>query len=211
VETHDTPLMGDLEVHAKLAKGDLPARRFDPSGTTILVDNVVNRNLSEKKQEKLDPWYCKVGLERGGIVFGKPLAVDGRVTIDMHDTRPIEGLLKKLDAGPRWLGLAPNIKNVHGTLDVMLGAGFFAFEDLSMTGDGFEALGWIDVRNKTSNGRLFVRFKSVMAGVSFDDGKSKIHLSKPRTWFEEQPTGPETSLSPRGVERAEAASASDHN
>ncbi len=191
LESHDTPLMGDLEVHLILAKGDLPSKRFDPSGTTVLLDKIVNRNLSEKKQEKLDPWYCKVGLARGDIILGKPLTVDGKVTIEMYDTRPIMRLLKKLDAGPGWLSLAPTIKNVDGSVDLSLGAGHFAIDDLALTGDGFESLGWMDVRNKKSNGRLFVRFKSVMAGVSFDDGKSKVHLSKPRQWFEGQPKGPE--------------------
>jgi hypothetical protein len=191
LETQDTPLMGDLEVHMILAEGDLPSKRFDPSGTTILLNKIVNKNLSEKKQEKLDPWYCKVGLEKGDITFGKPLAVNGSVTIDMYDTRPIEGLLKKTGVGPKWLGLALTIKNVNGALDVSLGKGYVAFDDLVMTGNGFESLGWMDVRNRMANGRLFVRFKSVMAGVSFDDGKSKIHLSNPRKWFEDQPMGPE--------------------
>jgi len=59
-----------------------------------------------------------------------------------------------------------------------------------MTGDGFEALGLMHVENKKVDGRLFARFKAVMAGVSLDQGKAKIHLSKPRKWFEAQPKGP---------------------
>jgi len=196
LETQDTPLIGDLEVHVFLAEGDLPGKRFDPSGTTILLDRIVNKNLPERKQEKLDPWYCKIGLEKADITFGKPMALDGSVTVEMYDTRPIEGLLKKTGVGPRWLGLAPTIKNVNGGSDVSLGNGYFALDDLTMTGDGFEALGWMDVRNKISNGRLFVRFKSVMAGVSFNEGRSTIHLSKPRKWFEEQPAGPDSNHPP---------------
>jgi hypothetical protein len=196
LETHDTPLTGGLEVHLNLAEGDLPTKRFDLAGTTLIVDKIVNTTLSDKKQEKLDPWFVKVGIGQGTITFGRPLTVDASVMIDMYDTRPIMGLLKKLDAGPGWLGLAPTIKNVNGALNVNLGKGYFAFDDLVMTGDGFESMGWMDARNKKSNGRLFIRFKSVMAGVSFDEGKSKIQLSKPRKWFEEQPTGPEADTSP---------------
>jgi hypothetical protein len=196
LETHDTPLMGDLEVHANLAKGDLANRRFDPSGTTVLLDKIVNRNLSGKKQEKLASWFCKVGLAKGDLVFGKPLTVDGNVTIEMYDTRPIIRLLKTLDAGPGWLSLAPTIRNVDGSVDVRLGAGHFAIDELALTGDGFEAMGWMDARNKKTNGRLFVRFKSIMAGVSLIEGKSKVHLSKPRKWFEEQPTGPAAEAPP---------------
>ena len=121
--------------------------------------------------------------------FGKPLTATGTVNIKMHDTRPVMALLKKLGAGPGWLSMAPNIKNVAGTLDVDLQQDYLAFDGLSMAGDGFETLGWMHVDTKKTDGRLFVKFKSVMAGVSIDDGKTKIHLSKPRKWFDEQPKG----------------------
>ncbi len=190
LETKDTPLVGNLEVHAKLAEGDLAAKHFDFSGTTIRLDRITNKELNEKKQEKLEAWFCDVELQQGEITFGKPLAAKGTVKIKMHDTRPIMALLKQLKAGPGWLSLAPNIKNIDGTLDVNVQQDYLAFDELSMDGDGFEALGWMHVDTKKTDGRLFVRFKSVMAGVSIVDDKTKIHLSKPRKWFEEQPKGP---------------------
>jgi hypothetical protein len=211
LESHGTALMGDLQVHTNLAQGDLPNRRFDLAGTTVLLDKIVNRDLSEKKQTKLDAWYCKVGLEKGDITFGRPLSLDGSVTLEMHDTRPIVGLLKKVGAGPKWLGVAPTIKNVGGSLDVSLGKDYLTVDDLAMTGDGFEALGWIDAMNKKTNGRLFVRFKSVMAGVALDEGKSKIHLSKPRKWFEEQYRVSESGPTPHDAAPERAASSADHD
>ncbi len=196
MESRDTPLSGDLEVHAKLTDGDLASKHFDFAGTTLRLDKIVGQGLSEKKQEKLEAWFCAVELERGEITFGKPMALGGRVKIEMHDTRPIMALLKQLAAGPKWLSLAPNIKNVDGVLDVDIREDVVAFDDLSMTGNGFEALGWMHVDNKKTDGRLFVRFKAVMAGVSMIESKTKIHLSKPRKWFEEQPKGPVANTSP---------------
>ncbi len=189
----DTPLVGDLEVHANLAEGDLPAKTFDLSGTTIRLDKIVSMRLPDKKQEKLDPWFLSVALGKGDITFGKPMAVDGSAKIEMYDTRPVIALLKRLGIGPSWLSKAPNIKDVDGALDVSVGNGSLAFSDLNMTGEGFEALGWVDIRDKKADGRIFVRFKSVMAGVGLDQGKTKIHLSKPRKWFDEQPKGPQSS------------------
>lgn len=192
IDSRDTPLMGDLEVHANLAEGDLPAKRFNLTGTTIRVDKIVNRELSDKKQGKLDPWFCSIGLDKGDVTFGKPMTVDGDVTIEMYDSRPVIALLKGLGTGPKWLSLAPNIKNVAGTLGVGISKGHLAFDDIDLTGDGFEALGWVDVENKKADGRLFVKFKSVSAGVSLDQGKAKVRLAKPRAWFEEQPKEPGT-------------------
>jgi hypothetical protein len=189
LETKDTPLVGDLKVHAKLAEGDLPAKHFNLEGTTIRLDRITNKELTEKKQKKLEAWFCDVELQQGEITFGTPLAAKGTVKIKMHDTRPIMALLKQLGAGPGWLSMAPTIKNIDGSLDVNVQQNYLAFDELSMDGDGFEALGWMHVDTKKTDGRLFVRFKSVMAGVSIDDDKTKIHLSKPRKWFENQPKG----------------------
>ena len=87
LETHDTPLLGDLEVHANLAEGDLPAKHFDLSGTTILLDKIVDKELSEKKQEKLDPWYCKVGIDEGQHHL-RQTDDSGRERLDHHVRHP---------------------------------------------------------------------------------------------------------------------------
>jgi hypothetical protein len=190
LRTKEVPFRGDFELHANLTKGDLPAKHFDFSGTTLRLDNIVNEQLSEKKQGKLDAWFCEVEIGNGDLTVGKPLAADGDLRLKMHGSRPVMALLKGFGVGPGWLSMAPNIRDIDGTLKLRIGDGLLAFKDLDMTGDGFEALGWMHVKNKKAEGRLFARIKAVMAGVSMDGGKPKIHLSKPRKWFEEQPKGP---------------------
>ena len=130
---------------------------------------------------------------KGKLTIGKPLSAHGDLRLKMHDSRPVMALLKDFGAGPKWLSMAPNIIDIDGTLKLSIGKGLLAFRDLDMTGDGFEALGWMHVEDKKAEGRLFAKFKAVMAGVSIDGGKAKIHLSKPRKWFEEQPKGPVAS------------------
>ena len=191
VKSGDTRFFGDLEVHANLAEGKLPAKQFDLSGTTLRLDDIVDETLPEKKQEKLEAWYCDVEVQQGEVAFGKPLAADGRIRITMYDTRPIKAMLKKLGAGPKWLSMAPNIKDVDGTMDLDIRKGYLAFDDLVMTGDGLEVLGWMHVQDKKADGRIFAKFKAVATGVALNQGKAKIHLFKPRKWFEEQPKGPE--------------------
>ena len=64
---------GDLEIHAKLARGDLPDKRFDFSGTTLLLDSVVDTSLSEKQQEKLDAWFCDLEVGEGELDLHLPV------------------------------------------------------------------------------------------------------------------------------------------
>jgi hypothetical protein len=184
IEASGVPLNGDLEVHARLDEGDLPEKSFDFTGTTIRLDNVVGRDLSEKQEERLEAWFCEVELLEGKAVFAKPLEGAGRVRLKMFDTRPVKALLKELDAGPKGLALAPNIKEVDGTLRIDFGKDRMAVDELDLTGKKFDALGWLHIRDKKADGRLFIRYGVIAAGIALDQGKSKIHISKPRRWFE---------------------------
>ena len=185
-----TPLVGDLEVHANLAGGDLQAKRFDLAGTTILVDEIIDPNLSERRQERLEEWTGEAKFVSGVVTFGRPIEATGRVDLTMSDSRPVLGLLKQLDVGPGWIAMAPNISNIASTVDLDVGPGSLALDNLEMTGDGLEVLGWLHLQGKKADGRIFVRFKSVAAGVGIDGGKAKITLKKPRQWFEEQGPAP---------------------
>ena len=186
LEAKDVPIYGDLEVHASLKEGDLPAKSFDLSGTTIRLDDIVDQELSERKQKKTESWFCDVELQQGTVTFGKPMTARGRLGLKMHDTRPLVAMLKDLGVELKALSLMPNVKGIDGTMGVDFGKGYIEVEDLNLTGKGLEVLGWIHIRDKKANGRLFTKYGIVAAGVALDEGKAKVHLSKPRKWFEEE-------------------------
>lgn len=192
LEAKGTPLFGDFEVHANLAEGDLVSRRFDLTGTTLRLDDIIDRRHSGDEVEKRDAWFCEVSLVQGNVTVGKPLSADGRVDVKMYDSRPVVALLKELDTGPKWMSLLPVIKDVGGEADVAVGEGLLAFSDLDFTGKGFQALGWVEIRDKKADGRIYVKYKALAAGVSLDQGKAKVHISKPKKWFEAQPKGPDS-------------------
>ena len=190
LETRGTDLSGDFEVHANLAEGDLVSRQFDLSGTTLRLDDILDRDQRGDIEAKREAWFCDVGLISGDVTLGRPLSANGRVDVKMYDTRPVVALLKELGTGPKWLPMLPIIKEVGGEADVAVGAGQMAFSDLNFMGEGLQALGWIHILEKKADGRVFVKYKAVAAGISLDQGKAKVHVSKPKKWFEEQPKGP---------------------
>jgi hypothetical protein len=186
MQSGDVPLFGDLEVHATLAEGDLAARRFDLSGTTIRVDDVVDPELSDKKQQKLKPWFCDVELGQGVFTFGKPITAHGRARVKMHDIRPLVSLLQDLSGKLKWLSLMPNVKNIDGTMEIGFGDGLVSIENLTLTGKDLEVLGWTHIRDKKADGKIFVSYGIFAAGVAIDQGKRKVILAKPRKWFDGQ-------------------------
>jgi hypothetical protein len=186
VSARGVPVRADLGVHATLTQGDLPANRFEIAEATITVDKVVNEGLEQKKQEKLGPWWCSLKLTNGALTFGRPLTASGEVAVKMRDTRPVVNLINEFSTPPKWLSLLPEIENVDGTMIFNMDGTTTAVRDVDITGHSLHILGWMQLAHKKANGRVYVKYKGVAAGIGLEDGKSSIHLAKPRQWFDEQ-------------------------
>jgi len=186
LKRQDIPLHGDLEVHAIFNEGDLTTNRFDLSGTTFRLDDIAQSGTSEKHQAKLEPWFGILEFEEGNVSFGKPMALESHVRLRMHDTRPVLALLRQFTDQLEWLPLTRNAKGIDGSFDLEFGEGFLTFDNLDLTGENVEILGWLHIRNQMKNGRLFAKHGARSAGVAFNDGEGNVILTKPRKWFEKQ-------------------------
>ena len=195
LERREVPLQGDLEVHVAFAKRALETGRFDVSGTTFRLDDIVNTQPTAK-QEKLDPWFCNLEFEEGIVTFGTPMALDSRVRVKMHDTRPVVALLRNFTNQLKWLSLTRNAKSIDGTMDLDFGKGFVAVDDLRLNGEDVEILGWVHIRDRKKYGRIFARHGSRAAGVAFDGGDGKVVTFRPRHWFDKQQGSPSTGDRP---------------
>jgi len=185
LERQEVPLQGDLAVHVVFAKRALETGRFDVSGTTFRLDDIVNTQPTAK-QEKLDPWFCNLEFEEGIVTFGTPMALDSRVRVKMHDTRPVVALLRNFTNQLKWLSLTRNAKSIDGTMDLDFGKGFVAVDDLRLFGENVEILGWVHIRDQKKYGRIFARHGARAAGVAFDGGEGKVVTFRPRNWFDKQ-------------------------
>jgi len=199
LERQEVPLQGDLEVHVAFAKRALETGRFDVSGTTFRLDDIVNTQHSTEQQKKLEPWFCNLEFEDGTLTFGEPMALDSRVRVKMHDTRPVVNLLRNFTNRLKWISLTRNVKNIDGTMDLEFGKGFVAVDDLRLNGENVEILGWVHIRDQKKYGRIFARHGSRAAGVAFDGGDGKVVTFRPRNWFDKQPSPPSNGdrLAPR--------------
>jgi len=181
------PMRADLAIDATLHQGDLEAQRFKISDTTVKLDNVVNLAPKKKKKDKpVEPWWCSVEVEQGTVVFKKPLTASGSFNVKMLDTRAVVAMIKDITKPPKWMTLMPNVKNVDGSLNLDMGVDHTNIEDLAITGDKLEILGWMHIQKKNNNGRIYAKYKGLDTGISLDNGKGKLHVSKPRKWFESE-------------------------
>ncbi|MEJ2581581.1 MAG: hypothetical protein P8127_08080, partial [Acidobacteriota bacterium] len=186
----DVPLHGDLAFQAQLNEGDLTTMRFDVSGTTFHLDDITKTGDSVEQQQKLEPWYGHLEFEEGVLTLGTPMAMASGVRLTMHDTRPVLILLRKFTNQLKWLSLTRNAKDIDGTMDLAFGEDFVAVDNLSLTGENVEILGWVHVRDGLKYGRIFARHGARSAGVAFDGSESKAVTIRSRNWFENQPRPP---------------------
>ena len=182
----DVPLHGDLEAHVLLTEGDLATGTFDISGSIIRLDDIARTGSSQQQQAKLEPWYGHLEIQEGIVTFDTPLTVDSHIRLTMKDTRPVLILLRKFTKEMKWLDLTRNVKGLDGRMDLDFGRGYLLIDDLDLTGENVEILGWVHIRDQIRNGRIFARHGARSVGVAFDDGESKVVTIKSRKWFEEQ-------------------------
>jgi hypothetical protein len=186
LKRREIPLHGDLEMHVVLTEGDFPNGTFDVSGSTFRLDEITRSGSTQKEQERLDPWYGHLEIEEGIVTFGTPMTLDSHVRLKMEDTRPVLILLRKFTNEMKWLKLTRNVKGLDGTMDLGFGKGYLTVDDLGLTGENVEILGWVHIRNQIKDGRIFARHGARSAGVAFDDGVGKVVTINSRTWFEKQ-------------------------
>lgn len=184
IEHRGNVLSGDLEAHLKMAGGDLAARHFDLTGTTIRLQRMANTALSDKQQAKLDPWFGTVDIASGAVTFARPIIARSELELTMRDSRPVIALLKSISNTPGWMKLIPNIENITATTGFATDTDGTTIDDLVVTGDHLEVLGSLRIVSKKPDGKVYVKYKGLAAGIGFDQGKSKIHLAKPRVWFD---------------------------
>jgi hypothetical protein len=187
VNARGIPMQADLGVHATLTRGDLPGRRFEIAESTITIDNAQRDDGHERKG---GPWWCSLKLTSGTVAFERPITATGAMTLKLRDTRPIVAIINEFSKPPKWMSLLPEIENVDGSLNLDMNGATTAVDDVDVTGESLQILGWLHLAEKKANGRIYVKYKGVAAGIGLNEGKSSIHLVKPREWFDEQGASP---------------------
>jgi len=189
LEARGVPMRADLGIHTTLTRGDLQARRFEIAEATITVDNAMNEALEKKEQEKRGPWWCSLKLTQGTLTFGRPMTASGTMAVKMHDIRPVVAVINEFSKPPKWMSLLPDVKNIDGSMVIDADGTTTLVKDADITGESLQMLGSLRLAEKKANGRIYVKYKGVAAGIGLNEGKSSIHLTKPRQWFDEQGTG----------------------
>jgi hypothetical protein len=112
------------------------------------------------------------------------MQIDGRIALDLQDTRPI---VMVYDA---YKDIPPRKERLMTIEDVRGGASFKVVPDrvdirnLEVLGKGLRALADLTLGEGGREGILYFRFHGLSLGVALQNGRKDLKLWRPLAWFE---------------------------
>nr|WP_298412477.1 hypothetical protein [uncultured Halomonas sp.] len=181
----DQHLQGNLSLDVQLADGDLQRRLFDVSGSTLRLDNLSRRSDDSSSEPIEGGWWVELGIDEGQLVWAQPLNLDARLALRMRDSGfPLRTLLKDVRQR-QWLSRLLNVQNIRGRARLQLVDQGLALRDARLTGQELEILANLVRRDKTLDGALYAQYAALGLGIEIDAGQTRLHLLRPRRWYEQ--------------------------
>nr|WP_298378622.1 hypothetical protein [uncultured Halomonas sp.] len=181
----DQRLHGNLSLDVQLADGDLRQRRFDVSGSTLRLDNLSRQGEGLASKRGGNGWWMELGIDKGQLVWAQPLNLDARLALRMRDSGfPLRTLLKDVRQR-QWLSRLLNVQNIRGRARLKLLDAGLALRDARLAGQELEILADLVRRDKTLDGALYARYAALGLGIEIDAGQTRLHLLRPRRWYEQ--------------------------
>lgn len=176
-------LATDLKVRAHLKNGDMQARRFDMSGTTIELSNTY---VGSGKIETDTSWWGRFELPKAKGTFTIPAQLEARVRMSLRDSRPVVVFLAEKKGVVGWFKNLLTVPNIEAQADVKLQGKMVEVDDLAMTGDRFEILGDLDIVPRRLGGIFYARLRNLSVAIELRDGQKKWKLTNSKAWYEER-------------------------
>jgi hypothetical protein len=168
----EATLRGDVRIITRLRRGEPRERRFDIAGTEVFL-----RHFDP-------PWKGWIRFPRATLLFTRPMQVDGRIALDLQDTRPLVMVYDAYKNIPKRMERLMTIEDVRG------GASFKVVQDrvdirnLEVMGKGLRALADLTLGGGGREGILYFRFHGLSLGVELQNGRKDLKLWRPLSWFE---------------------------
>ncbi len=176
----DLDVDGDLAMVAQLRRADLASRRFDLDGSTLDLTNI---RASDRERGGEADWWARATLDRGHVIWERPLAVDAQVSARARNAALVLGLFARHRDYPRWvLGLVDaGEARVDGRVR-MDGQGL-VLDPLHARNDRFDIKARLRLAEHPPMGDLLIAWRRLSVALEIARGEKNWHLRKAADWF----------------------------
>ena len=171
VSTGSREIETDLRLIAKLSEGDFETRRFRLKDSSLRFENV---RLETEARQTDENWWGELIVERGALVWKKPLEVSGKAVLRMLDVEPLIAMVRDPSKKETRLDEFLNVKNIEGRLLVESHDQKLSIDPLHIDSQGLEIISRMTLSRESIDGRLYAKFKKVAANFEIVNRKAKI-------------------------------------
>jgi len=171
VSTGSREIETDLRLIAKLSEGDFETRRFRLKDSSLRFENV---RLETEARQTDENWWGELIVERGAVVWKKPLEVSGKAELRMLDVEPLIAMVRDPSKKETRLDEFLNVKNIEGRLLAESHDQKLSIDPLHIDSQGLEIISRMTLSRESIDGRLYAKFKKVAANFEIVNRKAKI-------------------------------------
>jgi hypothetical protein len=185
VAVGDARLQGDFRLDTRLRRAELQQHRFIADGSRLKVDSL---KITTPDRTGSEGWWGTVALPSANLNWGRPMRVEGRVSVDVRDLEPLLVVFAQRKHLPAWIGKVVDEGEARIDGRVSWKDGTFLLNDVSAHNDRFELLAQLRSKDKVRAGDLYARWGKLDVGIALDGDKRDVHLANAREWYEARPT-----------------------
>jgi hypothetical protein len=175
---------GDVRLHSNVTSGDLDAKRFDLSGSSLELRNV--RVTKRSGEVESDGWWATFALGKAQVDMTEPIDAEVQVHGRMRDTKPFLTALASQKKVLFWIDELLNVKDVEGRALIDIDGKTIAARDIDIRGRKLTIEGDVAVEGKSRDGLLFIELGPLSTGIELGGGEREWKLFRARRWFEER-------------------------
>ena len=190
IRFQDLTVNGRLGLHGRLTSSDLESRRFGLTGSTLAMDGVTYGTAEETSGEGAPPWWARLELTDGSMVWKRPLVLNGTVRIKMKSADPILALFAQKKRYFDWFRDLVKIEDITAGGNLRLNNEVLEVAPLQVLGNRFDLRSRLRFSRAGAQGDLYVRYRRLSVGVELDKGKRDFKLRRPLEWYEGRSGGP---------------------
>lgn len=181
----DLAVNGRLALRGVLSTSDLESRRFALAGSTLALDQVRYETVGdEPNEEGAPPWWARLKLMDGSILWKRPPVIDGKVRIEMKSADPILTLFAQKKRYLGWFQDLVHIEDIIADGNLRMDGDVLEVAPLQVVGNRFDLRSRLRFSRAGAQGDLYVRYRRLSVGIALDKGKRDFKLRRPLEWYE---------------------------
>ena len=180
----DLGVAGDVKLHTIIKSGDLDAKRFDVTGSSLELRNV--RITKPRGGVESEDWWATFATEAARVDMNEPIEAEMAVRGRMRDAKPFLTALASQRKLLFWIDELIGVKDVEGRAVIDVDGHSLAARDVDITGRRLEIEGDVRIIGKEREGLLFIEYGPFSTALEMAGQEREWKLFHARRWFEQR-------------------------